>query len=61
MVKPIRNLFQSKTFWANVIAAVAFCSAKWLDYPMSVETQAGMLLAVNTIMRLVTDGKVTVA
>lgn len=55
-----RPIWQSKTFWANALAAICFVAAKRFGVDVSVEEQAAALVIINTVMRLVTDGRVTI-
>lgn len=60
MDQKTKPVYLSKTFWANVIMALAFLLPKEHQLlAMSPDVQAFVFLLVNTILRIVSKDKVT--
>ncbi len=59
-----KSVFSSKTMWANAVAGVALlASAAGVDLGLTPEVQTtlvgGVMVIVNLVLRLVTNGPVT--
>lgn len=54
-----KKWYQSKTIWVNVIAAGSAFAASQFGYKISVELQAGILMGVNIILRIITKEPLT--
>lgn len=58
---PTKSLFASKTFWVNLVAAVALAVQQFLSgWAFDAEWQAAALAIVNVVLRLVTKEPVMV-
>ncbi len=58
---PSKSLFLSKTFWVNLIAAIALAVQQFLTgFPFEAEWQMALLALCNVVLRLVTTQPVTV-
>lgn len=55
-----KRFWQSKTFWINLIALWAIVSQAAIGEELfSVEAQAGILAAINLVLRSVTNKSIT--
>ena len=54
-----KTIWQSKTFWVNIIAMVALIVQSKMGYIINPETQAGILGIINVILRFVTNQSVS--
>lgn len=53
-----KPIWQSKTFWVNVIALAALSVQALTEFVIDVETQAAILAVINLILRLVTKDRI---
>ena len=49
-----KKWYTSKTIWVNVIAAISSLVASQFGYTITVELQAGILMGINIILRIIT-------
>lgn len=49
-----KKWYTSKTIWVNVIAAISSLVASQFGYTITVELQAGILMGINIILRVIT-------
>lgn len=49
-----KKWYTSKTIWVNIIAAISSLVASQFGYTITVELQAGILMGINIILRVVT-------
>ena len=54
-----KKWYTSKTIWVNVIAAISSFVASQFGYKISVELQAGILMGLNIILRIITKKSIT--
>lgn len=54
-----KKWYTSKTIWVNVIAAVSLFVSSQFGYKISTEVQAGIIAAVNVILRIITKEPLT--
>lgn len=53
-----KKFYQSKTFWTNVLAAVAFAAQSKFGFVVGPEIQAVGLSVLNIALRKITNGPV---
>lgn len=51
----MKNWYESKTFWTNIIALVAIIIQAHTGFVISPAEQAGILTVINMILRAVTS------
>ena len=49
-----KKWYTSKTIWVNIIAAISSLVASQFGYTITVELQAGILMGINIILRIIT-------
>lgn len=49
-----KKWYTSKTIWVNIIAAISSLVASQFGYTITVELQAGILMGINIILRVIT-------
>lgn len=54
-----KKWYASKTIWVNVVAAISSFVASQFGYKISVEMQAGILMGLNIILRIITKEPLT--
>lgn len=53
-----KTLWQSKTFWVNIIGAIAFFLAAQFNYQVTPQETAILLAAVNMLLRAITKEEI---
>lgn len=54
-----KKFWQSKTFWANLLAISGLVAQDQFGFALSAETQVSILAAVNVALRLITKEEIT--
>ena len=53
-----KKVYQSKTFWINVLALIAMVAQTQLGFVIDAETQVAILAVINLILRIVTGAPI---
>jgi len=56
-----KPFWQSKTFWVNIMAAVGMVVQSQTTYVLDPEMQAGIIVAINIILRFITKEGVSLS
>ena len=54
-----KKWYTSKTIWVNVVAAVSLFVSSQFGYKISTEVQAGIIAALNVVLRIITKEPLT--
>ena len=54
-----KKWYASKTIWVNVVAAVSLFVSSQFGYKISTEVQAGIIAALNVVLRIITKEPLT--
>lgn len=55
----VKKVWESKTFWVNVVAGAAMLAQMRWGFVISPETQAVALSAINVVLRKITKDAIT--
>ena len=59
MEEEAKKVYQSKTFWVNVIAILAILAQTQTGFVIGAESQATILAAINLVLRAITKQPIT--